>query len=526
MTLPLQTSVKSEELLGFLSQPSAYPRPTSSVTRVETHISWVFLTDQYVYKLKKPVRFAFLDYSTPELRRTACAEEVRLNSRLAPGIYLGVMPITQDADQQLHLGGEGTVVDCCVEMKRLPAERMLDGQIQRGEATGQDMAALLDVLVPFYAQAPRGPAIDHHATVSAIEKDVRGNLEVLGAAEHGLPAALFQRVRASQLQFLNLSAALFVERIQAGHICEGHGDLRPEHVCLLQPPVVFDCVEFALSLRAADVINELAFLAMECDFLGAPELGHALIEGYKTRSHDAVPTALVSFYQSYRACIRAKVELLRAAQQSLEAAVHSRQRARRYLQLAGFYSTALARPRLFVLVGAPGSGKSTMAAALAQSLGLEILRSDAIRQELAGRREPEAPFQQGIYSPAMTQQTYDELFRRAGVLLREAVSVVLDGSFLSPQPRQQARVLAHENGAAIHILVCHCPRAVAVQRIADRWRRQEDLSDARPEFYDLQERELTAAVDLHTEDVLTLNTTAPPAELVTTVLKHLRHAST
>jgi aminoglycoside phosphotransferase family enzyme/predicted kinase len=521
MPLPAQEPVHSTDLVCFLSRPDAYPRPTATVTVLETHISWVFLTDQYVYKLKKPVRFAFLDYSTADLRQAACAEEVRLNSRLAPGIYLGVVPITRGADGQLHLGGEGTAVDYCVEMKRLPAERLLDGMIRRGEASSQDMAALLDVLLSFYARAPRGPEIDQHATRSAIEKDVRGNLEVLGAAQHGLPLALFQRVRASQLQFLNLSPAIFDERIQAGRIREGHGDLRPEHVCLLQPPVVFDCVEFALSLRAADVLNELAFLAMECDFLGAPELGQALMEGYQTRSPDAVPEALVSFYKSYRACIRAKVELLRAEQQSCEAAAHSRQRAHRYLQLAGFYATDFARPQLVVMVGACGSGKSAVATALAQTLGLEILRSDALRHALVGRRDPEAPFQQGIYSPARTQQTYEELFRRASVLLHEAVSVVLDGSFLDPQHRQQARALAHECGAAIHILWCRCPREVALARIADRLRRQEDISDARPEFYDLQEKELGSAEDLLRADVLSLNTAVPTASVVVAVLERL-----
>jgi aminoglycoside phosphotransferase family enzyme/predicted kinase len=512
-------------LVRFLARPDSYPQSPTAVALVETHISWVFLTDRLVYKLKKPVRFAFLDYSTLELRRTACEEEVRLNSRLAPGIYRGVVPITRDASGQLHLGGAGTVVDLCVEMQRLPAERLLDDRIRRGAATPGDIEALLDVLVPFYAAATRGPEIDRHAMLPAIEEDVRGNLDVLGAAEHGVPAPLFQRVRASQLQFLNLSAPLFDERIQAGRVCEGHGDLRPEHVCLLDPPVVFDCVEFALALRAADVVSELAFLAMECDFLGAWDLARTLIGGYRTRSRDDVPDRLVSFYKSYRACIRAKVDLLRAAQQTEADAAPSRQRARRYLQLAGFYATEFARARLFILVGASGSGKSTVAAALAPALGLEVLRSDAVRHELAGRREPDAPFQQGIYAATMTQRTYDELFRRAGSLLGEAVSVVLDGTFLDPAQRQQARELAQHCGAEVLFLFCRCPRELALARIADRFRRQEDISDARPEFYDLQQKELAAADDLRGEDVLALDTTAPAPSLVATVLQRLRLTS-
>jgi aminoglycoside phosphotransferase family enzyme/predicted kinase len=523
----MATVCAASELAHFLSCPESYAEPTSAVSIVETHISQVFLTDTTVYKLKKTVRFPFLDYSTLDRRRAACREEVRLNSRLAPGVYAGVVPIVRGVNGELHLGGEGTELDFCVKMRRLPAERMLDRLIERGHATPEHIARLLDVLIPFYAQAARGPEIQQHASASAIEGSVRENLSLFESAGQGLCRSMFQRVRASQLQFLKLSADRFDQRIRSGHVSEGHGDLRPEHVCMLDEcAIVFDCVEFSLPLRSADVISELAFLAMELDFLGAPELARALLRGYRTRTGDDVPDSLVSFYKSYRACVRAKVELLRARQEIDSAAEHSRTRARRYLQLASFYTTEFYRPKLFVMVGAAGTGKSTVADALSDALGLEVLRTDAIRHELADRRDPDAQFGQGIYCDSMNSRTYETLFERAGALLRDAVSVVLDGTFRTPGERQRAIQLAHQHGAGVHFVYCRCPSEIARTRIASRVRRGDSLSDARPEMHDVQQEQLDTAQDLASLPMIIVNTMGSTSGVVARVIDGLRVAGT
>jgi aminoglycoside phosphotransferase family enzyme len=380
---------RSAALVAFLSSPEAYGGgATSAVSVAETHISWVFLTDSHAYKVKKPVRFPFLDYSTLEQRRQACRDEVRLNNRLAAGTYRGVVPICESPGGKLKLAGEGDVIEYCVQMQRLPADRMLDRLIHDGRATGADIDRLLGILVPFYRSVAHGPEIAEHGSARAIEANARENMNLLEAPDHFLPRATLQRVRASQLQFLQLRAELFAKRAAMGRVCEGHGDLRPEHVCMMEQPVVFDCLEFSLALRSADVANELAFLAMEFDYLGVPELGHTLINGYRAQSGDDVPDGLVSFFKSYRACVRGKVEELRAAQQTNAAAERSRARARRYLQLASSYAAEFYRPKVFVMVGASGTGKSTICEALSNALGLEILRTDAVRRELAGFRQP------------------------------------------------------------------------------------------------------------------------------------------
>jgi aminoglycoside phosphotransferase family enzyme/predicted kinase len=510
--------VAPDELVHFLHRPESYGDGTASVSFRETHISWVALTDRRVYKVKKPVRFPFLDYSTLELRLHACREELRLGRRLAMDVYLGLVPITGSPRSRLQFGGDGPVVDYSVVMKRLPEARMLDRLVREKTATHTDIERLLNVLVPFYSSAVRGPDIDQYATAAAIERQGRENLATIDATDHGLPGSLFKRVRASQLQFLKLSAARFAERVRSGRVCEGHGDLRPEHVCMVAPPVVFDCVEFSLPLRSADVISELAFLAMELDFLGVPELATALMEGYKVRAKDAVPDALVNFYKSYRACIRAKVDLLRADQLAELAADHARAHARRYLQLASYYATEFYRPKLFVMVGAAGTGKSTVADALADALGLEVLRTDTIRHALAGRREPDSDVGHGIYSDTMTQRTYSEIFSQAEALLHESLSVVLDGTFRDSTQRNRAVDLARRNAAEVHFVYCRSARALAHQRIADRIARRDGISDARPEIHDVQQEELDATADWSNLPVIALDTSRSAQESVAQVI--------
>jgi aminoglycoside phosphotransferase family enzyme/predicted kinase len=514
-------------MVRSLLNPAAYPPGTSSVAHAETHISHVFLTDDHAYKLKKPVRFPFLDYSTLSLRLGACQDEVRLNRRLASTTYLGVLPITRNAAGDFRVGGsDGSIVDYCVEMNRLPADRMLDHMIRAGTATPEQIERLLDVLIPFYARSERGAEINRHVSVPAIEANVRQNLAAIDESSHGPDRAMYLRVRSSQLQFLKLQSNTLDERVRLGRACEGHGDLRPEHICFVRErPVVFDCVEFSLPLRASDVISELSFLAMECDFLGAPALGRLLIEGYKQRSSDGAPESLVAFYKAYRACVRAKVELLRAGQETGGAAARARKRAHRYVQLASSYALDFYRPKLIVMIGAAGTGKSTVADALASAMGLEVLRSDEIRHELAGRREPNAAVGQGIYSDSMNRVTYDELVHRATAMLREGASVVMDGTFRDPEQRTEAYRLGHDLGAETHFIYCRCPADVARTRISRRIEQQRTRSDARPELHEVQQRELDEARDLQSLPVISLETTEPVATLTEQVIAAISRTS-
>lgn len=515
-------AVDPARMLRCLTDPSAYPTGGDKVEVRETHISHIFFTGERVYKLKKPVRFPFLDYSSLEKRKHACEQEVTLNRRLAPDTYLGVLPVRQVAPDRFSLCEEGAIVDFVVAMKRLPAERMLDQLLASKAVSDHDRRQLLEHLVTFYQQAARGQELDCFATAEAVTEHVQGNLDALERFQ-SLPEHALGRIRSSQLQYLASHEELFATRIEERRICDGHGDLRPEHVCMTTPPVIYDCVEFSQEYRAGDIISEIAFLAMECDFLGAADWAQSLIREYQELAGDRCPESLGSFYKAYRACVRAKVEILRASQDAA-GNPDCTSRALRYVQLASFYAAEFHQPMLWATVGISGSGKSVLGRSLSERFGATWLRTDSIRQELAGRRDPDALHNQGMYAPEMSDRTYCELLRQAGELLKDANSVVLDGTFVDVRYREQVRQLAKDVGAPVRFLYCDVPVELAKQRIRDRRTRADDISDASEELADLQKGQLTAnGRDLLHADVRRLDMTAPIPTLVERVRSDLRH---
>jgi hypothetical protein len=494
-------SPTSADLLHWLKSSVAYPDRPAQVECRETHISWVFLAGRYVYKLKKRVRFDFLDFSTPALRRQACEDEVRLNQRLAKGVYLAVVPLAIGPGGELALGGKGRagdsqvvdwpVVDWLVKMRRLPAERMLDELIRNGRLTSAEVDALAANLARIYRAASpvtMGAADYRHA----IEQHVRANRRELLDAVHTLSATTVKRVHAAQLRFLQLEGAQIEARVRDGRIVDGHGDLRPEHICLESEPAIFDCIEFSDEYRRIDVVDELGFLAMECDFLGAEPVGRRILESYCRENHDRVSDALVHFYTSYRACVRSKVNALAAAQATGTAGQSLTQRAGDYLSLADMYARRMGPPTAIVVTGLMGSGKSTLAEALAELLGAELLQTDQGRRELLGRSAMPSGFNQGPYRPDQRQRVYDELLRRAETLLANGLTVVLDGTFLAARHRQRVVAESRLSGAVPLVVRCSCAADVALERIARRAAAGTSQSEARPELYRRQQTEYEA----------------------------------
>ncbi|HTO03740.1 MAG TPA: hypothetical protein VL069_08560 [Opitutus sp.] len=295
------------EKVRFLSRAENYPEAPERVEAKETHMSWVFLTTTQAFKLKKPVRTKFLDYSTLEARRYTVEEEVRLNRRLAPGVYQGVVPLTVDPNGQLQFDGRGEVVDWLVKMSRLRSERMLDHAIATRSVTAEDTRRIGEVLASFYrsASAVEMSFADYRA---ALEAEVQANRSELSArADDRLLVERVDQIAVAQLGFLVSQREMFDGRVAAGRVVEGHGDLRPEHISVETPPVVIDCLEFSKSLRTLDAASELTFLWLECERLGAPEIGRTIFDTYCRASGDSPPPALIRFYKSWHACVRAKV---------------------------------------------------------------------------------------------------------------------------------------------------------------------------------------------------------------------------
>ena len=303
-----QEEIGIDRKVAFLESPTAYPERPSRVERIETHFSWVFLTDRHVYKLKKPLRGESFDFSSADARRRNAEEEVRLNRRLAQDVYIGIVPLTLERECDLAIAGAGVVVDWLVEMVRLSAERMLDYRLARGDWRRADITALADRLARFFATARR---VNITPTVyldrfRAECGDSRLALQSGGPALRHATQCVARRVEA----FIARRKDLLLQRLIDGRVVEGHGDLRPEHICLGPTPQIIECLEFRADLRFLDPVEELAFLTMECDRMGAGSIGPVLFRHYRLKMHDSPSPVLLSFYKGIGALIRARIAIL------------------------------------------------------------------------------------------------------------------------------------------------------------------------------------------------------------------------
>jgi uncharacterized protein len=473
------------------ADPAFYAHRPASVEIIETHISWVFLVGEYVYKVKKPVNLGFLDFRTLARRRHFCEEEIRLNQRLAPHAYLDAVRVT-GAGGAYRLGGGGRTVEVAVWMRRLPADRMLDGLVASGRADHRLMEDIARTIADFHARAAAGPAVARLGRVEVIRRNLEENLAqtapfppdvLLAGARQVVPPFLRQTVRGERRRF--------AERVRTGRIRDCHGDLQAQHVCCTDPIEVFDCIEFNHRFRYGDTAGEIAFLAMDLDVLGRPDLALDFVNAYLDASGDYGAVPLLDFYRAYRAWVRGKVHGLQAADPARGDHAALVERARRYFDLAAAYARPRARPALAVMTGLSASGKSRAAREMAHEAGAIVVRTDAVRKQLAG-----VPWHQrqanglgdGLYTPAMTARTYEACLGHAEALLGAGWSVILDGVFGRRAERDAARALARRCGVPLRIVWCEAPEPVLRERLRARVAAGRDLSDAREDVLDLQLR--------------------------------------
>lgn len=348
MSLSKHLRFKHDDEIGFaekvdlLSRSSAYPHDAADLEIVETHMSTVFLVGAYAYKLKKPVRYDFLDFSTREVRLKDCRAEVELNRKLAPGIYLGVVPLSLKAGGNLELGGSGEPVDWLVKMRRLPVKRTLKYQIEHKLVEQSELKALARRMAEFYLQAPR-QSIEPGAYLEHLTNQMLLNQRLLASSRFGMPKEQVNHLNSVQSVFLRQEDALFAQRIEDGRIVESHGDMRPEHIYLGANPIIVDCLEFNRTLRILDPVDELSFLAMECAFLGDADVGNLILREVITLTEDKFPDELVWFYACCRVCLRARLSLLHLDEQGVENADQWLHKAQVYLDLGTDYALKLER---------------------------------------------------------------------------------------------------------------------------------------------------------------------------------------
>lgn len=435
----------------------------------ETHSAVVILLGDRAYKVKKPVDLGFLDFTSLAQREQVCHREVELNRRLSPDVYLGVYDV-HDPD--------GTVIEHLVVMRRMPESRRLSELLRTGADLRADLHRIAGLVASFHHDAERREDLCVAGTVDALSARWSDNLDVLRAAAVRIldPAQVDAAERLSR-DYLAGRRALFDKRLEQGRVLDGHGDLLAEDIfCLDDGPRILDCLEFDDALRYVDGIDDAGFLAMDLEHLGHRDAADAFIGDYLLLSGDDPPRSLIDHYIGYRAGVRAKVACIRADQGDQAAA----EDARKFLALAVEHLSA-ATVRLILVGGAPGTGKSTLANALAEARGMSVIASDVVRKELAGvdpHTSMAAAFGRGIYDAEHTRRTYAEMFRRARIELEGGTSVVLDATWSDLDARADAAELARSTSSRLSAFETRLDPASAATRIERRMAAGTDESDA------------------------------------------------
>jgi len=480
----------------------------------------VLLVGDRVYKLKKAHDFGFFDYSTPALRQHFCEQEVLLNSRLAPQVYQGVAPVLALSAQRFRFGPtcapgqipapgawieNGRVIDYAVVMQRLPEEATLAARVAAGTATPALLAAVAAPIARFHTGSPTTRYISDFGSLRVIGGNWEENFaQMRPYIGRVLDQTTFERISLYIHEFLAGYSELFHTRVRQGHIRDCHGDLRLQHIYILEHPEtpaisVIDCIEFNERFRYSDVAAEIAFLTMELDAAGHSDLSRAFVEAYVALTNDQALYELLPFYACYRACVRGKVLALQLDQPEVPAQQRAcaRQDAQAFFTLAASYTGGPTRPTILLIGGLIGTGKSTLARMLGEATGWPIISSDTTRKRLAGIESatprPYAP-DEGLYSPAWNARVYQTILDQASALVASGRSVILDATFARRAYRHAAAQEAAMHGAHLVFIECQAPREVTLARLAQRWQarlaQQPGLasadSDARPELYDAQ----------------------------------------
>jgi len=502
-------------LADALRSPACYPDPADRISVIETHLSRVFLAGDHAYKVKKDVRLPFADFSTLEARRRACAEEVRLNRRTAPGLYLGVVPIAGPAAAPV-VGGAGPAIEYAVHMRRFPADALLDGLARDGRLTAAHAEALAQSVAALHAAAERAPAGSGYGTPGDILGDALANLHDLHARAEGPSLAdALDFVREWTLAEHRALGPFLAERRSDGFVRECHGDLHLANVVLLDGmPVPFDALEFAPRLRWIDVMSDVAFAVMDLERHRKPGLASVFLDRYLELTGDYPGLRVLRFYAVYRAMVRAKVAAIRVGQ---EAGGPGRDAAR--VDAAAHIALAQrlahrSRPALILMHGLPGSGKSFVSRQVVESLGAVRIRSDVERKRRGGLGALErsgSALGEGLYTARENALTYGRLAELASWSLAGGYSTVVDAAFLRRGERDALRALAAAAGATFAIAACVAPEAVLRARLARRERAGDDASEAGLEVLALQRPRIEPLGRDEAAHAVVFDTTRPPA---------------
>lgn len=520
-------SLNQEQLLPFLLNPHSYPHRPRAVRLIQTHASFVFIAPPFVYKIKKPVNFGFLDFSTLEKRRHFCEREVRLNRRLSPHIYLGVVPIST-RDGRYVFGAGDQVVEYAVHMRKLSDGHFLNQLVERETVVPGDLNRVALLLKGFYEAQHPTEEIEAWGRIDRLristDENFRQTREFIG---HTLTRPAFETIRYYTDRFYARHRKLFASRIKERRIRDCHGDLHLEHIHITPRALhIYDCIEFNDRFRYVDVANDAAFLAMDLDYEGRPDLARYFASQMAAALNDAGMPRLMDFYKCYRAYVRGKVESLHSVAPAApeEERQASADRARRYFRLALQYTVAGSQPLVLAVMGRIASGKSTLARALGKELGWEVYSSDYERKQLAGfplYERSSAAARRQLYSAAMTERTYDRLLATAEAQVADGHSVILDATFARPAHRRSLAKRFDGRGTAWRVLEAHASDATVKQRLRVRETQTDEVSDARLEDFGALTRLYEPPIEVPADRLVRIRTSGPLAETVTKALQNL-----
>ena len=495
-----------------LLAPDNFDHPVSGIALLETHISWVILTGDYVYKIKKPINLGFLDFSSLTQRRFYCEEELRLNRRLAPAIYLDVIPIRGSPDAP-YFRDDGDIIVYAVRMRQFPQSAQLDRMLQQGNLPASYLEDIAEVVAKFHGKVDKAPAATQYGEPEQVWQPVEENFVQIREREERthILEQLDKLQGWSQQNFTHLQSVIR-QRKRDGFVRECHGDLHLRNIAWFEnAPVIFDCIEFSAALRWIDVISDITFLFMDLIDRRQPALAYRMLNRYLSHTGDYAGLVLLPFYFVYRAMVRAKVNCIRLSQSDLS----TQERTADEQEFAGYLELAQSfirqrKPVLMITWGLSASGKSTISEGLLAELGAVRLRSDVERKRLAGidamTRAKSIPGA-GIYTPEMSDRTYAHLLHQAQTLLTAGFPVIVDAAFLEASRRKPFAELAQQLHMPFVILQCVASASSLRQRICQR---EDDASDADlailenqlRQFRPLTEEELPNAINIDTEQAV------------------------
>ncbi|HIK19284.1 MAG TPA: AAA family ATPase [Leptolyngbyaceae cyanobacterium M33_DOE_097] len=492
-----------------------YPAAEPPVLLLQTHVSYVLLTGDYAYKLKKPVNFGFLDYSTLEKRKHFCEEELRLNQRSAAELYLEVVPITK-TDDHYQLGGEGEPVEYVVKMRQFPQDTLLTALYDRGELTEELLEQLAKELAAFHRQAATSDYIRSFGTVEQIRQAIDENYEQTEKYVGGPQTqAQLDATRAYTDRLFAERADIFADRVTRDLIRECHGDVHLRNIAYWQDRIwLFDCIEFNEPFRFVDVMFDIAYIVMDLDARDRRDLSNRFLNAYLEQMGDWQGLQVLPLYLSRQSYVRAKVTSFLLDDPSVPEAAkqEAKETAARYYRLAWEYTQRPTQGKLLLMSGLSGSGKSTTARYLAQTLNAIHIRSDAVRKHLVGISLSDRGGDE-IYTPEMTQKTYNRLLQLGTTLAAEGYTVILDAKYDQQALRGAAIAQATEQQIPLTIVHCHAPVETLKERLNQR---TGDIADATTEVMLKQVMEPFDAEEQ--PHVLLVDTTQPLPEQLSSLI--------